>query len=100
MKYAYTLKQMDIREDGCFRSYSFITKVIGSLNMDGYHTADTGVIEAPDSETACEMLFIRYNADYPRGYTGRSMSVSDIVELSDGGGTWFCDSVGFKRIAE
>ncbi|MBO5273657.1 MAG: hypothetical protein J6I45_03485, partial [Clostridia bacterium] len=52
----------------------------------------------------CEKLYMRYNVDRPAGYTGRSMSVSDIVNLWDNSGeepiktSWFCERIGFIRI--
>ena len=44
------------------------------------------------------------NINHPDDYLARSMSVSDVVEIKDGGdqaeepGFYFCDSVGFKKI--
>ena len=49
-------------------------------------------------------VFHIFNVDYPIGYTGRSMSVSDVLEVvsSDNKdvkpGFYFCDSIGFKEV--
>jgi hypothetical protein len=45
-------------------------------------------------------LFLIFNTAHPQGYTNRSMSVSDIIELYDtkGSSFYFCDTYGFKRI--
>jgi len=51
-----------------------------------------------------EGVFAIFNMRHPAGYTGRSMSVSDIVEVvsSDSEdikpGFYFCDSFGFKEV--
>ena len=49
-----------------------------------------------------EEIFYIFNCNHPSGYTGRSMSVSDIVvfEYSTGAKTvFFCARFGFKIIA-
>lgn len=54
-----------------------------------------------DAETL-EDVFGMFNLNHPEGYKGRSLSVSDIVEVIDGGehtGSFFCDNVGFKEVA-
>lgn len=42
-----------------------------------------------------------FNMEHPSGYKGRSLSVSDVVEifLSSGGSEfYYCEPIGFKRI--
>ena len=34
----------------------------------------------------------------PEGYTGRSMSVSDLLEFPDLDELWYCDNLGWKRV--
>lgn len=43
-----------------------------------------------------EDIFTRFNVEIPRGYKGRSLSVSDIVEAD--GVMWYVDRIGFKRL--
>lgn len=53
-----------------------------------------------DAETL-EDVYGMFNLRHPEGYTGRSLSVSDIVEVIDGAeqtGCFFCDTVGFKKV--
>ena len=49
-----------------------------------------------------EDVFVLFNSSRPEGFRGRSLSVSDIVEVEDAAsitpGCYFCDSVGFKEI--
>lgn len=59
-----------------------------------------------DGEVDCNTLegvYTMFNTDQPLGYVGRSLSVSDIVQVWDGGeeevGFYFCDSFGFKKVA-
>ena len=70
----------------------------GGINLSDYHAVYSGVIEPQESITGMlEALYTQFNVKHPLDYTGRSMSVSDIVEL-DGKGFFFCDSIGFKRL--
>lgn len=48
-----------------------------------------------------EDLFYIFNVAHPKGYAGRSMSVSDVVEVYHSSGEsqfYFCDSFGFQEI--
>ncbi len=49
-----------------------------------------------------EDIFQKFNLDHPSGYKGRSLSVSDVVEIKEAEdadpGTYFCDYVGFKKV--
>ena len=49
-----------------------------------------------------EDVFRMFNREHPEGYKGRSLSVSDIVEIIGGDGTstfHFCDDIGFQEVA-
>ena len=49
-----------------------------------------------------EDVFQKFNTDHPMGYKGRSLSVSDIVEVIEADnikqGFYFCDSIGFSKV--
>lgn len=109
MKYTYCFDQLrDVPRENVnrmFENYDTQLRDFGGIDLDLYFTADHGIVEAPDEITACERLFAAYNADRrPKGYAGRSMSVSDVVTLWDNSveppvkTTWFCDSIGFKLL--
>lgn len=82
-----------------FMSYEW-TKAHGGVNIFEYDTVYTGQIEpcATVKETL-EAIYTLFNTNRPEpeGYYGRSMCVSDVIFLEDNG-TYFCDSVGFKRL--
>ena len=43
----------------------------------------------------------RFNIDKPEEFKGRSMSVSDVVEVTNDQGNaafYYCDNIGFKKI--
>lgn len=48
-----------------------------------------------------EDIFYVFNVAHPSGYKGRSLSVSDVVEISHTSGGiefYYCEPIGFKRI--
>lgn len=47
-----------------------------------------------------EEIFRIFNINHPQDYRNRSLSMSDIVELYDAGGSrfFYCDTVGFRKI--
>jgi len=54
---------------------------------------ETAHIDAIDD---LEDLYYIFNEQRPDGFTGHSMSVSDIIEAPYG--LWYCDSIGFKKV--
>jgi hypothetical protein len=56
-------------------------------------------------EVECETLddvYRKFNIEKPEGYRGRSLSISDIVEVleseSEKNGFYFCDRIGFNQV--
>lgn len=82
-----------------FRGLGFIkTASDNKVPAEIYETVYSGELEigSPDD------VFVIFNTAFPEGYKGRSMSVSDVVEIaysSDNSRFYFCDSpCGFPEI--
>lgn len=64
-----------------------------------YDAVYSGAVECNNLEDVYKM----FNLDHPDGYRGRSLSVSDIVEVKSAKdvvpGYYFCDNFGFQKIA-
>ena len=60
------------------------------------------VYEADVDCSNLEDVFKLFNLNHPAAFAGRSLSVSDVVEIVDApaieAGFYFCDSIGFKRV--
>ena len=106
MRYTYTFDQLRWNEAGIeamFMPYDWAQRH-GGVDTENYFTEDSGTIKADTPLAACERLYRIYNIDHPSGYIGRSMSVSDIVNLWDNEQdppvqtSWYCDSIGFVQI--
>jgi hypothetical protein len=79
-----------------FENYDSIIKKYGAVPAEIYDIVFDGDI----GSDVLGDIWLRFNVSHPVGYTGRSLSVSDVVEIYDSGGSrfLFCDTVGFKQI--
>lgn len=92
---------MDRDEKGvCFMRSESLSQLQGSDQIDSsiYDLVFAG--DVPCSHL--EDIYRMFNVNHPNGYTGRSLSVSDVVQIQDSstnGPTFhYCDSFGFKQV--
>lgn len=84
----------------CFMGLDSLPRFQGTDQIDSsiYDLVYAGDVPCSDLEGVYRM----FNIDHPDGYTGRSLSVSDVVQIQDGsknGPTFhYCDSIGFKEV--
>ncbi len=85
----------------CFMGYDRLEKLQGTTDIDS--TIYDKVFEGEVNCFTLEKLYEIFNREHPAGYKGRSMSVSDVVEIVDGitrkSYFHFCDSFGFKEVS-
>ena len=102
----YKIYQVKHENEECraikFMSLHFLRKqnLIGYVKRENYQL----VYEGSETDELCEnmtqfldKLFYIFNCAHPDGYTGHSMSTSDIIELENGD-CWYCDSCGWEKI--
>jgi hypothetical protein len=79
-----------------FRAYDEVLKSSGKPSMANYETVYDGELETNDLEA----VYAKFNMDQPNGFTGHSLSISDVVELYDEGGSefYYVDRIGFQKI--
>ena len=88
------------RDANClaFRSLEHMTAASGGrISAELYACVYTGEVAA---ETLEDIFYI-FNVAHPPGYKGRSLSVSDVVEIVPASGEsefYFCEPIEFKRI--
>lgn len=84
-----------------FMGYENLEKFQGSPDVDS--KIYDKVFEGEVNCFTLEKLYEIFNREHPAGYKGRSMSVSDVVEIVDGntGKSYFnfCDSFGFQEVS-
>ena len=89
----YQINKEHDTENALFMGFDFAEKH-GGVDPAVYKCVFDGSLDCSDIEE----LYALCNAEHPIGYYGHSLSVSDIVELDDG--CYFCDSIGFKKLAD
>lgn len=93
----FMLKDCKATTEKLFMPYEW-TMAHGGVNYAEYETVYNGHIEPKETVAeTLEAIYTMFNLDHPADYRGRSLSVSDLVVLEETG-TYFCDSVGFKKI--
>ena len=84
--------QAGIEAKNKFMDLEFTNRVYGGVNSNDYNVVFDG--ELPVSNL--EAIYMLLNTSRPEGYTGHSLSVSDIVVTEEG--AFYCDSFGFTEI--
>lgn len=80
-----------------FISLGETLRQFGQPSPEDYQSVYDGQLGTNDLEA----IYTRCNLDHPPGYSGHSLSMSDVVELYDESGSEFhyCDRFGFKQIS-
>jgi hypothetical protein len=79
-----------------FIGYDQMMKDFGEPNQHDYEAVYDGEVETNDLED----IYAKFNMEHPAGFSGHSLSMSDVVELYDSTGSEFhyVDRIGFKQI--
>lgn len=79
-----------------FISYEEMCRQFGPPNAEQYQLVYDGAVETNDLEA----LYMKFNTEWPEGYTGHSLSMSDVLELYDREGSSFhyVDRFGFQKV--
>lgn len=93
----------------CFRPLRTVKDGIAGININDYVRVWNGIVKLNISEQApetnvqqaiCEYCFDRFQDGRDKTFFGRSLSVSDIVDVKISGvhHYYYCDTIGFKLI--
>lgn len=79
-----------------FRAYDEVVKASGEPSMVNYEAVYDGELETNDLES----IYAKFNLDHPNGFTGHSLSISDVVEIYDERGSdfYYVNTIGFQKI--
>lgn len=102
----YMIDQDKDKENVSFLSSGELQRKFSTMKVDPdiYKEVYTGKVKCTDLEDVYQLFNID-NRSRPRDYSGRSMSVSDVVEVTKGSrkikrGLYYCDNVGFKKMED
>ena len=92
---------IDATANVCFIGMESLEKIKGTkkVNAAAYDRVYDGKMDC----ISLENIYQKFNVDHPADYKGRSLSVSDVVEIRESDtlnpGFYFVDSIGFKSIS-
>ena len=80
-----------------FIPYEEMVRRFGEPSLENYNIVYDGQLDTNDLEA----IYTRCNANHPAGFSGHSLSMSDVVELYDAQGSeyHYCDRFGFQKIS-
>ena len=100
----FSIYQINVDRDTanvCFIGMESLEKIKGTkeVNAVAYDRVYDGKMDC----ISLENIYQKFNVDHPADYKGRSLSVSDVVEIRESDtlnpGFYFVDSIGFKSIS-
>ena len=91
----YKIKQIKDVEN-CEYAFSHYNWCKDQINLDDYEVVYEGELDYPEMPNALEELFDILNIRRQNDFKGRSLSVSDIVEVD--GDNYYCDAVGWVKL--
>lgn len=100
----FSIYQINVDRDTanvCFIGMESLEKIKGTkeVNAAAYDRVYDGKMDC----ISLENIYQKFNVDHPADFKGRSLSVSDVVEIRESDtlnpGFYFVDSIGFKSIS-
>ena len=91
----YKIKQIKDAEN-CEYYLKHYNWVKDKIDLKDYEVTYEGELDYPEMPDALEELFKIFNIKRPKDFEGRSMSISDIVEVD--GKNYYCDDIGWKEL--
>ena len=95
----WQLKDSDEADERLFRSYESIKREFGSIDPRMYEHIYTGM--RSKSEATPDSIYWEFNCNHPADFDGHSLSVSDIVQITEEDGsirTLYVNDLGFIDI--
>ena len=95
----YQITARDTEHDYRFMNLDFVKRHGMEVNRADYELVYTAPLTEKDTP---EAIYERFNIQRPADFTGHSLSVSDVVVLSDGKSIKVCyvDSIGFAELPD
>lgn len=95
MKIQYKIYQKPFDSLGLFEVLACMATSV-KINLAEYEEVWSGTINSSSIKQGLEDLFYIFNMEHPSGYKGRSLSVSDVIEID--GEYYYCQAVGWLKV--
>ena len=96
---SYSIYQLKSDDDHRFEPFERLNSLGLTIDRDDYDLIYTAPLTDADT---LDSIYMKFNIDHPADYTGRSLSVSDVVVIERGGETtsYYVDTFGFAELPE
>ena len=91
----YKIKQIKDVEN-CEYSFKYYDQCKDKIDLKDYEVVYEGELDYLEMPDALEERFKIFNIKRPKDFEGRSMSISDIVEVD--GKNYYCDDIGWVEL--
>jgi len=110
VSFVFEIHQLSIDDPRVFRGLEHFTTDVNIKNIDykNYKKVYSGgltfkKIQDADKQVIVllEKIFTKFNIDHPKNYTGRSLSVSDLVRITNESELdewYFCNRCGWEKV--
>ena len=99
MKKSFKIYQLPVAHEAKFCNFEFVTEHNLLPKLSDYEKVYEGEVEVPegkDSETVCDHIYMKFQGAKPEGYTGHSISMSDVIEID--GKFYYCDEYSWEEV--
>lgn len=101
----YQLKDGDELRNLRFESLDNIQAkglTVDRSNYELVYTAPLDTVQKSDGLDTLNAIYAKFNVNHPADYSGRSLSISDVVVLQQNGveNAYYCDRYGFKDVPQ
>lgn len=96
----YQLKLGEEARDLRFEGYNHLRRAVERENYDAVYTGELPRMTKAGMVDLLETLYTKFNLNLPEGFTGHSLSVSDVVAIRRNGqvSAHYVDTYGFVRL--
>lgn len=92
----FKVYQLPVKHNAKFMRLSFVKEHNIMPKLEDYKLVYEGEFEPQGEYSEPDQLYMKFQGEKPEGYTGHSISMSDVVEID--GKYYYCDSYGWEEV--
>ena len=92
----FKVYQLPVEHAAKFMGLEFVTKHNILPKLEDYKMVYEGEFEPQGEYSEPDQLYMKFQGEKPEGYTGHSISMSDVVEID--GKYFYCDDYGWEEV--
>lgn len=93
----FKVYQLPVEHNAKFMNLEFVRENNIMPKLEDYKLVYEGEFEPQGEYSEPDQLYMKFQGEKPEGYTGHSISMSDVVEID--GKYYYCDDYGWEEIS-